>query len=91
MYILDKLWEGEIAPCEIPARRTKEYREAAARLMDTDERLRQTLAPPQLELLEASQMARDNLSYEELQSTFRYAFCLGAGIILDVVNVPEDE
>ena len=86
MKMLNELWYGNIVPWEKTFSNDVEYRDAVRRLAETDERLRKTLNPEQTKLLDYTQNAEDELNTVTRRDMFLYAFCLGAGMILDVLE-----
>ena len=86
MKVLDDLWRGDIVPWEKTFSNDPEYREAVHHLAETDKRLRDVLTPAQTKLLDYTQDAEDRLNTVNQRDMFLYAFCLGARMILDVLE-----
>ena len=86
MRVLNELWYGDIVPWEKTFFNDPEYREAVHRLAETDKRLREALNPEQTKLLDYTQNAEDELNIVTRRDMFLYAFCLGARMMLDVLE-----
>ena len=86
MKMLNELWNGNIVPCEKSFFDDPDYRKTANSLYDIDERLRKTLNPEQAELLTSMQDVGCEQSAIAERDMFFYAFCLGARMILDVME-----
>ena len=86
MKILNELWNGDVLPREKSFHNDPEYRKSAHDLLELDKRLRRALSPEQTEILDEMQNAECELSALTQRDMFYYAFCMGAGLILDVLE-----
>lgn len=86
MNILNDLWEGSIVPREKSFQGDAEYHAASRRLIDMDNELRETLQPAQRQLLDAIQQEEDALSEITSRDVFTYAFCMGAKMMLAMME-----
>ena len=86
MKMLNALWNGDNLPREKAFYDDPEYRKASHHLVELDERFRRVLNPEQTKLLDDIQNAECELSAITQRDMFLYAFCLGARMILDVLE-----
>lgn len=86
MNTLDELWHGNVTPNEKSFFSDPAFKAAAERVVNASQRLRQTLQPPQAALMD--DMENADLEYYALnaQHTFTYAFCLGARLVMDILQ-----
>ena len=85
MFVLDRLWRGEISPSERYIRRGSEYETLLKELSRQEEHLRSQLTAEGAEALSACQRLQMELQSIENRETFLEAFRMGAGMILDVL------
>ena len=86
MFVLDRLWRGEISPCEKAFRRGGTYHRLMEDLCKTENRLLDQLSPDGKELLTAYINRHSEIQAIENRESFIEGFRLGAGLLLDVVN-----
>lgn len=90
MYVLDRLWQGEISPAERRVRPGTDYQKASRELYEKIEAFRAVLTPEARKQLEAIGDLKSDLSTMENRDFFLYGFRLGAGLILDIVRGCEE-
>ena len=86
MYVLDKLWRGEITPSEKSTYRDSEYHAKLRELCEIADRLNQELTEQGREYFKTYGSIQAQLDEIENRETFIEAFRLGAGLLLDVVG-----
>ena len=86
MFMLDKLWRGEITPSEKYIRRGSEYEVLLQRISGLEDSIRRELSEEGQRKFETYLDLRDDLQSIEDRETFFSAFRMGAGMILDVVT-----
>ena len=83
--IINKLYYGEIIPCEKPAPNTEKYIKTRETICITEEQLLEQF-PDCKELLNTYTDALHIESQLECESDFERGFRLGASIMLDILN-----
>ena len=86
MYLLDRLWRGEISPAERFVRPDSEYKKTSKQLCDEIDSLIATLSPEAKRQMEVVDSLRTDLAMMSEEDIFIYAFRMGARMILDVVG-----
>ena len=86
MYLLDKLWRGDIAPSERFVRKNSEYSQVAKRFCDEIETFLSDLSPEAKKQMEIVDSLRAEMNYLHEEDIFIYGFRMGARMILDVVG-----
>lgn len=90
MYVLNKLWNGEISPMERSIRSGSEYHKALVEICEKTEALLEILPPEAKAQMEDLEDLRANLHLLAEADTFVYGFRLGAGMMLDIIGETED-
>ena len=83
--IVNKLYYGEICPCEKPAPNTKRYIENREKICSTEEQLLENF-PDCKELLDQYTDALHIETQLECEADFERGFRLGAALMLDILS-----
>ncbi|MBR5090649.1 MAG: hypothetical protein IK093_14560 [Ruminiclostridium sp.] len=83
--ILNKLYYGEICPCEKPAPNTKRFADNREQICSTENKLLE-LFPKCKELLDTYTDALHIEAQLECEADFERGFRLGAAIMLNIIN-----
>ena len=86
MYVLDKLWRGEITPSERLVRPGSDYQKTANQRNAEMKRLLELLTPEAKEQLEAVETLRYDMNMLSEEDVFICGFRLGARLMLDVMG-----
>ena len=86
MYVLEKLWRGEISPMERCVRRGSRYQLASTAFCERMEGLLSELPSDVRKRLEALSDLKSDINLMENEDFFIYGFRLGAGMVLDVIG-----
>ena len=86
MYVLDRLWRGEISPTERFVRPNSEYKKTSKQFGDEIDALIATLSPEAKRQMEVVDRLRTDLTLMTEEDVFIYGFRMGARMILDVVG-----
>ena len=86
MYLLNKLWRGDISPTERYIRPESEYKRISKAFCDAAERLQEQLSPEGKQLWEEIDRLRADMTMLSEEDIFIYGFRMGARMILDVVG-----
>ena len=86
MYVLDKLWRGDLTPSEKFVRQGSEYRDKQLRISQIADQITGELSQKGQELFQEYLNAQMELQNIEDQETFIEGFRMGAGLLLDVVT-----
>lgn len=91
MYVLDKLWRGEITPSERLVRSGSDYQKASSQRNAEMKRLLDLLTPEAKEQLETVETLRYDMTILSEEDVFIYGFQLGARIMLDVMGTHQGQ
>ena len=86
MYLLDKLWRGDIAPSERYIRPDSEFKRKAKEFCDAAERLVEGLRPEGKQHWEDVERLKHDMNMLSEEDIFIYGFRMGARMVLDVVG-----
>lgn len=86
MYVLEKLWRGEISPMERCIRRGSQYQQASTAFCERLDQLLSELPSDTRKQLEVLSDLKSDISLMENEDFFIYGFRLGAGMVLDVIG-----
>ena len=86
MYVLDRLWRGEISPTERRVRQGSEYQQRAAEVRKQIAEFAATLSPEVKEQMEDINDQKHSMAMLAEEDVFIYGFRMGARMILDVVG-----
>lgn len=86
MYVLEKLWRGEISPTERCIRRGSKYQQASITFCERMDNLLSELPSDTSKKLEALSDLKSDVTMMENEDFFIYGFRLGAGMVLDIIG-----
>lgn len=86
MYVLNKLWRGEISPCEKYIQAGSELDNLLHLLCQREEMLRSSLSPESKKLLSEYQNVREEMQNLENSDCFYEGFRMGAKMMLDILS-----
>ena len=86
MYLLDKLWRGDITPSERFDRPDSEFMHKSKEFCDAAERLVEGLSHEGKKHWEDMERLKSDMSILSEEDIFIYGFRMGAQMILDVVG-----
>ena len=86
MYLLDKLWRGDITPSERYIRPDSEFKRKAKEFCDAADRLQEQLSPEGKNLWEEADRLKSDMVMLTEEDVFIYGFRMGARMILDVIG-----
>ena len=86
MYILEKLWRGEISPAERCVRRGSRYQQASTVFCKRMDALLGELPSDVRKRLEELSDLKSEINLMENEDFFIYGFRMGAGMVLDVIG-----
>lgn len=86
MYVLEKLWRGEISPMERCIRRGSKYQQASIAFCERMDDLLSELPSDTRKKLEALTDLKCDVTIMENEDFFIYGFRLGAGMVLDIIG-----
>ena len=86
MRILEELWLGELSPIDAAMPRTKEYKKVLRCVIENQERLEKQLPQDAKQLLKSYDDAQIQLHDISERAAFSQGFCLGAKIMLAVLE-----
>lgn len=91
MYVLDKLWRGEITPSERLVRSGSDYQKASSQRNAEMKRLLELLSPEAKEQLEVVETLKHDMTMLSEEDVFICGFQLGARIMLDVMGTHQGQ
>ena len=91
MYVLDKLWRGEITPSERLVRSGSDYQKVSSQRNAEMKRLLELLSPEATEQLEIVETLKYDMTMLSEEDVFICGFRLGARIILDVIGTHQGQ
>ncbi len=91
MYVLDKLWRGEVTPAERSIKQGSQYQRTVKELCKRMDELLNLLSPEAREQLDAVSELKTDINILENEDSFICGFRLGMGILLDVVSSYEGQ
>ena len=86
MYVLEKLWRGEISPAERCIRRGSKYQQASVAFCEEMDAMLNELPSDVRKRLEELSDLKSDINLMENEDFFIYGFRLGAGMVLDVIG-----
>lgn len=86
MYVLEKLWRGDICPMERRIRPGSEYQQRLGQFRERMEDILNMLSPEVRARLESLIDLKSDISLMEYEDFFLYGFRLGAGTMLDIIG-----
>jgi len=91
MFVLDKLWRGEITPSERLVRSGSDYQKTSSQRNAEMKRLLDLLTPEAKEQLETVETLRYDMNMLSEEDVFICGFRLGARLMLDVMGAYEGQ
>jgi len=91
MYVLEKLWRGEISPMERPLRRGSEYHQKIVEICGKMDALLEALPPAAKAQVEELDDLKTDLSLLAEKDSFLYGFRMGARTMLDILGEYEGQ
>ena len=89
MYFIDRLWEGEITPSEKFIKKGSELHKVYAKLSKEEDFLRRNMDEDEKRHFEEFSELEAEAADITNKETFIYAFKLGAGVVLDLLDNSE--
>ena len=86
MYVLEKLWRGEISPAERCVRRGSGYQQASVAFCEGMDAVLSEFPSDVRKRLEDPGDLKSDITLMENKDFFIYGFRLGAGMVLDVIG-----
>lgn len=86
MSVLEELYNGNINPSEKFIKKGSEYDKLTKQFSDCSDKLMKLLNNEQKALLNESSDIMSNLCYINEKEAFTEGFCIGAQMILDIMN-----
>ncbi len=86
MYVLEKLFRGNIAPIERTVRPESDYKKVSLKICKHLDCFMETLTPEGKKQLEAIDDLRSDMTLLEAEDAFIRGFRLGARMMMDVVG-----
>ena len=91
MYVLDKLWRGELSPNEPCVKYGSEYSEIRHKATQLSSQLQSFLSEEGKRLFQEYQELRERMCYISEEDMFVNGFRMGVGLILDSVGTYESQ
>ena len=89
MYVLDKLWRGELSPSEPCVRYGSEYSEIRHKATELSKAIVSGLSEEGKRMYQEYQELRERMAYISEEDMFVNGFRIGVGLLLDAVG-PEN-
>lgn len=86
MYVLNKLWNGEVSPMERSIRPGSAYHKTVSEICEKTEALLETLPPEAKAKVEVLENLTSRLNLLAEEDMFLYGFRMGARMMLDIVG-----
>ena len=86
MFFIDKLWEGQISPSQKAIRKGSDYHKLLHKISCAVSAFEENLDENSKVRFREIEQAQAKLNGIENEETFIYAFKLGAGVILDLLD-----
>ena len=87
MNIIEELWYGNISPCERDFKKGSKYSELLGCIVRHEEDLKKRLNDEEIEILEKFTECTNEMYGIAEREAFVRGFVLGAGIIIEVMNM----
>lgn len=91
MYMLNKLWTGEVSPMERMIRPGSEYHKTLAQFCDKMDAFLETLPPEAKAQAVELENLKCRLNLLEEEDMFLYGFRMGARMMLDILGDDEGQ
>ena len=86
MYVLDKLWRGELSPSEPCVRYGSEYSEIRHKATELSKAIVSDLSEEGKRMYQEYQELRERMAYISEEDMFVNGFRIGVGLLLDAVG-----
>ena len=86
MYVLDKLWRGELSPNEPCVRHGSEYSELRHKATQLSTQIISSLSEDGKRMYQEYQELRERMCYISEEDMFVNGFRIGVGLLLDAVG-----
>ena len=86
MYVLDKLWRGELSPNEPCVRYGSEYSEIRHKATELSNAIVSGLSEEGKQMYQEYQELRERMAYISEEDMFVNGFRIGVGLLLDAVG-----
>ena len=86
MYVLDKLWRGELSPNEPCVRHGSEYSELRHQATQLSTKIVSSLSDDGKRIFQEYQDLRERMCYISEEECFVNGFRIGVGLLLDAVG-----
>ena len=91
MYVLDKLWRGELSPSEPCVKYGSEYSEIRHKATQLSSQLVSRLPDEEKRIFQEYQELRERMCYISEEDMFVNGFRIGVGLILDSVGTYDSQ
>ena len=91
MYVLDKLWRGELSPSEPCVKYGSEYSEIRHKATQLSSQLISSLPDEEKRIFQEYQELRERMCYISEEDMFVNGFRTGVGLILDSVSTYDSQ
>ena len=91
MYVLDKLWRGELSPSEPCVKYGSEYSEIRHKATQLSSQLVSRLPDEEKQIFQEYQELRERMCYISEEDMFVNGFRTGVGLILDSVGTYDSQ
>ena len=86
MYVLDKLWRGELSPSEPCVRHGSEYSELRHQATQLSTKIVSSLSEEGKRMYQEYQELRERMAFISEEDMFVNGFRIGVGLLLDAVG-----
>ena len=86
MYVLDKLWRGELSPNEPCVKHGSEYSEIRHKATELSKAIVSSLSEDGKRMYQEYQELRERMAYISEEDMFVNGFRIGVGLLLDAVG-----
>ena len=86
MYVLDKLWRGELSPNEPCVRHGSEYSELRHQATQLSTKIVSSLSEEGKQMYQEYQELRERMAFISEEDMFVNGFRIGVGLLLDAVG-----
>ena len=91
MYVLDKLWRGELSPSEPCVKHGSEYSEIRHKAAQLSGQIVSSLTDEGKKIFQEYQDLRERMCYISEEDMFVNGFRIGVGLILDAVGTYDSQ
>ena len=91
MFVLDKLWRGELSPSEPCVKYGSEYSELRHKATQLSGQIVSTLSDEGKRMFQEYQELRERMSYISEEDMFVNGFRTGVGLLLDAVGTYDSQ